>query len=82
MAKLEKLHQKIQDNPNHVSPNDLHNLLEGYGFSWRTGSKHWRVYWHPELGAEGRLTVPFRRPLKAYIVRQALKKIDLLGRIG
>ena len=82
MPKLDKLYQKIKNNPNHVSPNELHTLLVGFGFSWRSGSKHWHVYWHPDLGAEGRLTVPFQRPLKAYLVRQALKKIDLLKKLG
>ena len=78
MARLEKRLQKIRNSPNHVSPNDLNTLLLGYGFKYRDGSKHWRVYWHNSLGPTGRLTVPFQRPLKAYIVKQALKLIDRL----
>lgn len=78
MAKLEKLLQKIRNSPNHVSPNELATLLDGYGFRYRGGSKHWRVYWHESLGPTGRVTVPFQRPLKAYIVKQALKLIDRL----
>ena len=78
MAKLEKRLRKIRNSPNNVSPNELHTLLLGYGFKYRDGSKHWRVYWHDDLGPTGRLTVPFRRPLKAYIVKKALKLIDRL----
>jgi hypothetical protein len=78
MAKLEKLLQKIRNGPNNVTPNKLNTLLLGYGFKYREGSKHWRVYWHESLGSTGRITVPFQRPLKAYIVKQALKLIDRL----
>jgi len=78
MTKLEKRLQKIRNSPNNVSPHELHTLLVGYGFQYRDGSKHWRVYWHPQLGPTGKLTVPFQRPLKAYIVRKALKLIERL----
>ena len=78
MAKLEKLLRKIRNSPNNVSPNELATLLNGHGFNFRDGSKHWRIYWHDSLGVTGRITVPFQRPLKAYIVKQALKLIDRL----
>ena len=78
MTKLKKRLLKIRNSPNNVSPHELDTLLHGYGFRYREGSKHWRVYWHDRLGPTGRLTVPFQRPLKAYIVKQALKLIDRL----
>ena len=78
MTKLEKLLQKTRNAPNNVSPNELATLLNGFNFKFRDGSKHWRIYWHDSLGATGKLTVPFQRPLKAYIVKLALKLIDRL----
>jgi len=76
MKKADKLYQKIKQGPNKVSPEDLGKLLVEYGFEYRDGTNHWRIYFRNDLGINGRVTIPYRRPLKAYVVKQALKLIE------
>ena len=78
MTKLEKLEDKIRDNPKSVAFNDLVRLLESYGFvSKRSKGSH-----HQYTCGEERLTIVAPHGKKGsmevatYQVKQALEAID------
>ena len=75
MSKLDKLLERIRNNPVTVSFDELDKVLRHYGFEPRQpkgGSSH-TVY--SRMGA--RITVPFKRPhVKKIYVTQAVALID------
>jgi len=76
--KYDKLYAKIVNNPKDVSFKELDKLLRIYGFECsnpRSGSSHY-TYRHPDL--VNILTVPYKRPIKAIYVKQALAAIEQL----
>jgi hypothetical protein len=72
MTKKAKLLQKIKNNPQVVSFNDLDGLLNSYGFTCRTprsGSSH-----HIYTSGRHQISVPYRRPyVKEVYVRHVLE---------
>ena len=75
MSKLEKLLQKIKNNPKQVRFEELDRILINEGFNKRQpggGSSHY-IYSKGRI----RLTVPFRKPyiLEAY-VKLAIKALE------
>jgi predicted RNA binding protein YcfA (HicA-like mRNA interferase family) len=75
MTKREKRLQKLRQNPNDVSFDDLRQALEAEGFvlDHTTGSHH--VF---RASSGVKVVIPFARPVKAIYVRQALLAIDQL----
>ncbi|MCI0348500.1 MAG: hypothetical protein L0Z53_03655, partial [Acidobacteriales bacterium] len=76
MSKRKKRLERIRQNPNNVSLNDLRLVLEDYGFEYKqsVGSHYTFSY---VLGGQTKLfVVPFRRPVKPIYVKRALKLID------
>lgn len=76
MSKREKRLERIRQNPNSVSLDDLRRVLEDFGFEHRnTSGSHFTFSY--TIGSETKLfTVPFNRPIKPIYVKQALKLID------
>jgi predicted RNA binding protein YcfA (HicA-like mRNA interferase family) len=76
MTKREKRLQKLRQNPNNVSFDELRQVLEAEGFvlDHARGSHYiFRI----ESGAEVlTVVIPFARPVKPVYVRQALTIID------
>lgn len=75
MSKREKLRQRIEQHPKNVRFDDLHKLLKSYGFELRRtkGSHHSFIAKIAEQ--EVLLVIPYRQPLKAVYVKQALELI-------
>ena len=76
MSKRKKRLEKIRQNPNNVSLNDLRQVLEDYGFEYKqtVGSHHTFAYY---LGEKKKVfVVPFRRPVKKEYINQAIRLID------
>ncbi|OAT80352.1 type II toxin-antitoxin system HicA family toxin [Desulfotomaculum copahuensis] len=75
MGKLEKLLQKIINNPNHVKFEELDKILTRSGFKRRQprkGSSHY-VY----KKGDRILTVPFHEPhIKAHYVKEAILALE------
>ncbi len=77
MSQLDKLRQRIEQNPKSVRFEDLDHLLQGYGFARRPGKGSHHFYWQGEY----RVVVPHRRPhvLPIY-VKLVLEVIDQIMR--
>jgi predicted RNA binding protein YcfA (HicA-like mRNA interferase family) len=76
MTKREKRLQKMRQNPKDVSFADLRTVLEDFGFELvrSSGSHH---SFNITIDGESRLfVVPYRHPVKAVYVREALLLID------
>ena len=75
MTKRQKRLDRIRQNPNSVSLNDLQRVLEDYGFTHEhTVGSHYTF----SILIKGRthlLVVPFRRPVKPIYVKKALRLI-------
>jgi hypothetical protein len=76
MTKRQKRLQRIRQNSNNVSLDDLRKVLEDYGFEYRqTVGSHFTFSY--VIGGQTKLfVVPFRRPIKPIYVKRALKIID------
>jgi predicted RNA binding protein YcfA (HicA-like mRNA interferase family) len=80
MSQREKLRQRIKNNPNNVSFDDLRKLLEAYGFTQRpqrSGSSH---FWFFKEGC-GLINVPYHRPVKQVYVRKVIQLLEDCGLI-
>lgn len=76
MSKRRKRLERIRQNPNNVSLDNLRRVLENYGFEYRqTVGSHYTFSY--ELGGQTKLfVVPFRRPVKPVYVKRAIRLID------
>ena len=76
MSKREKRLQKIRQNPNDVSFDELRQVLEDHGFvlDHATGSHH--IFRRQVNTIDLRVNIPYARPVKSRYVNQALKVID------
>lgn len=70
--------ERIRQNPNNVSLDNLRRVLEDYGFEYRqTVGSHYTFTF--VLAGETKLfVVPFRRPVKPVYVKRAIKLIDAI----
>jgi predicted RNA binding protein YcfA (HicA-like mRNA interferase family) len=78
VTRYDKLYAKIVNNPKNVAFRELDKLLRKHGFERsnpRSGSSHY-TYRHPDLVHI--LTIPYKRPIKAIYVKQALAAIEQL----
>ncbi|MFZ4816990.1 MAG: type II toxin-antitoxin system HicA family toxin [Phototrophicaceae bacterium] len=76
MSKREKRLEKLRQSPKDVSFEQLRQVLEDHGFILTkvTGSHH---TFKRKIGQEEiRLTIPYRKPLLAIYVSQAIDEID------
>ena len=78
MTKREKRLQKLRQNPNNVSFDELRLVLEAEGFvlDHATGSHH--IFRFQTDDQVLKIVIPFGRPVKPIYVRQALATIDKL----
>lgn len=75
MTKTTKLYERIKNNPHDIRFEDIRKLLEYFGFELRrqsSGTSHF-VFFKDGCGP---ITVPYRRPLKAYIVKEIIRLLD------
>lgn len=84
MSKIQKLYEKIKNNPKDVSFEEINKLLVNVaGFSRRNGSRasHF-IYLHPELkGIEGFVNIPRDKPIKEVYIKKALKAYEKVMKI-
>lgn len=79
MSKRKKRLERLRQNPNNVSLDDLRRVLEDYGFEYKqtVGSHYTFTYY---LGGQRKVfVVPFRRPIKHDYVKNAIKLIDQIS---
>lgn len=79
MSRMEKLLEKIRNNPKDVPYEDLDKLLRWAGFTrriQRSGTSH---FFFSKPGCPSLLTIPKKNPLKEVYVKLALKFIDEYG---
>lgn len=75
---IQKLYEKIRNNPKNVSFDEIDKLLVAGGFAHRCKGTSHHIYTHPDLhGIEDAVTVPFNRPILEVYIKKALKKFDL-----
>lgn len=77
MSQLEKLLNRVRNNPRDVPPKDLERILAFYEFEYRQNGTSHRVYWHPAL-PDFLLPIPWKRPIKAVYVKAVLDAIERL----
>jgi predicted RNA binding protein YcfA (HicA-like mRNA interferase family) len=81
MSRRKKLLQKLRQNPQTVSFEQLENMLSYFGFERVGGQGSHRVYEH--LNSGRRLTIVYRRPhVKMVYVKALIQLIDELGLDG
>lgn len=76
MSKREKRLQRIRQNPNEVSFEELSLILEDFGFTYRKNSGSHRTFSCKIGDRTEAITIPYRRPIKPVYVKQALELID------
>jgi len=74
MSRIEKLYQKIKNNPKNVRYSELRTLIEYYGYKLRSsgnGSHRW-------FRKQGCLSIHFpeHQPIGIYYVKYALKILE------
>ena len=76
MSKRKKRLERLRQNPNNVSLDDLRQVLEDYGFEYKqTVGSHFTFTYY--LGGQRKVfVVPFRRPVKKHYVNNAINLID------
>lgn len=79
MSKRKKRLQKIQQNPNNVSFEDLSQLLKDYNINLvrSRGSHHYFVY--TVDGQEKLFVVPYAKPVNSFYVKAALRLISSIS---
>jgi len=76
MSKREKRLQKIRQNPTNVSMDELEKVLNDYGIErdHATGSHY--IFRYTLEGQHLRLSIPYRKPIKAIYVKESIVVID------
>ena len=76
MTKREKRLQKIRQNPNNVSMDDLEQVLNDYGIylDHATGSHH--IFRYNLKGKRNALSIPYAKPIKSKYVKDVINIID------
>lgn len=74
---IQKLYEKIKNNPKNVSFEEIDKLMEAGGFVRRTCKSSHNVYTHPDLhGIDDSINIPFKRPIKPFYIKRALIKFE------
>ncbi len=76
MSKREKRLQKLRQNPQNVSMDELEQVLNDYGIyrDHATGSHH--IFRYNLNGKRNALSIPYARPIKSKYVKDAIDIID------
>ncbi|MCD6297564.1 MAG: type II toxin-antitoxin system HicA family toxin [Deltaproteobacteria bacterium] len=73
MSKIEKLLNKMRNNPRDWQIDTLKDIAKQFGIDWRQpGTSH--VTFRHKSGAK--LSVPARRPIKAIYIKKFLRLLD------
>ena len=77
MSKREKRLEKLRQSQNNVSMQELSQVLDDFGFEIEhsPNGSHYKFEYN-KAGLVIRLIIPFRRPIKPYYVKDAIKAID------
>lgn len=76
MSKRKKRLERIRQNPNNVSLNDLRRVLEDYGFEYKQTIGSHFTFSYVLYGETKLFVVPFKRPVQFVYVKRALRVID------
>ncbi len=76
MSKIEKIIEKMRNNPLDWRVEDIEKVASHYGFAKRTTSGSHATFSHKKLIHI--ITIPARRPIKPVYVKNFLKLIDEL----
>ncbi len=77
MTKVEKLRNKMRQNPRDWRIDDLETLARRYGLGVRKSGGSHTVFFHAASGQM--LTVPARRPIKPVYIKAFLTLLDEIG---
>ena len=73
MPNVEKLLQKMKDQPNGIKPDEADKVLVAHGYRFDRQKGSHKIY----INAEGKIfTVAQKNPLKSYIVKQIVELIS------
>ncbi|MBA3871868.1 MAG: type II toxin-antitoxin system HicA family toxin [Anaerolineae bacterium] len=77
MTKREKRLEKLRQSQKNVSMQELSQVLGDFGFEIEhsPNGSHYKFEYN-KVGLVIRLIIPFRRPIKPYYVKDAIKAID------
>jgi hypothetical protein len=77
MTKREKRLERLRQNQKDVSMQELSQVLADFGFEIEhsPSGSHYKFEYN-KSGLVIRLIIPFRRPIKPYYVKDAIKAID------
>jgi hypothetical protein len=76
LSKREKRLQKIRQNPKNVSMDALEQVLKDYGIDRDHATGGHYIFRYNLNGQYLRLTIPYRKPIKAIYVKEAIAVID------
>jgi predicted RNA binding protein YcfA (HicA-like mRNA interferase family) len=76
MSTIEKLREKMQNNPQNWRIEDAERLAKSFGFDCGSGKGSHRIFYHPRLTE--RLSIPAKRPVKPVYIRKLLDLIEEL----
>ena len=79
MSKIEKLYDRIKNNPKNVRFEEIKHLLITYGFTYRqprSGSSHY-VFTKKECPYP--VTISHQRPVNKHFINEAIKAIEDYG---
>jgi len=76
MSKAEKLLEKMKHTKHGWTPDDLHTLYTGFGFTYREGGNH-RIYHHPNY-PNMMVTVARHGSLVVGYIQFAIKMVERL----
>ncbi|MEZ5692153.1 MAG: type II toxin-antitoxin system HicA family toxin [Rickettsiales bacterium] len=78
MSKIQKLHEKMKNNPHgDWKIDDVEKIAHNYGFSWNEGKGSHKNFYHKKLSEI--LTIPNKRPIKPFYIRKLLELIEQVG---
>jgi predicted RNA binding protein YcfA (HicA-like mRNA interferase family) len=76
MSRREKRLRKLRQNPKNVSLEELSQVLTDFGFWLDTVNGSHHVFRNSLQNKAWKLTIPFRKPVLAIYVKQAIVAID------
>ncbi|HBG65041.1 MAG TPA: hypothetical protein DDW78_01025 [Treponema sp.] len=71
---VEKIIVRMKNQPNAICPADAEKVLEAYGYTFDRQKGSHRIYVNKEY--KETLSIPYKNPIKAFYVKEILKRIN------
>ena len=79
MSKIDKLIEKLRNNPRDTNVDNIRKILDKYGLEYVWGKGYHLNVKHPSI--DYILTIPTHKPIKPIYIIKLLKMIDEIGEI-